>query len=70
VSNFIAGHEIAAQWYDEVKNYDFRRHAGSNTGTTFLSSCKYPINLVYIMCQKLWKLVGSRQTLLSVQCTA
>jgi len=28
----LTGREVAAQWYAEVKNYDFKRHAGSNTG--------------------------------------
>jgi len=29
---FVVGQDIVAQWYTEVKNYDFRRHSGSNTG--------------------------------------
>jgi len=32
----FTGNEVAAQWYAEVKNYDFKRHSGSNTG---LYSC-------------------------------
>jgi len=28
----VTGNEVATQWYDEVKNYDFRRHCGANTG--------------------------------------
>jgi hypothetical protein len=28
----FAGKEVAENWYNEVKNYDFRRHSGPNTG--------------------------------------
>jgi len=35
--DWLTGSEVVAQWYEEVKNYDFRRHAGSNTGLFMLT---------------------------------